>query len=85
MKTKITWFDNRDRKLTLNADTSVAWEIAQTLATQCTHKCTDVTIAGTYGTARFNSDGTGQVIWNDKSTCPGTVHPFTERTIVCIF
>lgn len=43
-----------------------------------------VILYGTYGTARFNSDGSGQVDWNEKSTCPGETTSFAERTMVCI-
>ena len=63
----------------------VAWAAARGIAKDTHHT---VTLHGEYGKAVFETNpahaGAGHVEWNEKSTKPGEVTYFDERTLVCI-
>ena len=60
---------------------AVAWAAARGIARDTHHVAL---LVGEFGTARFNTDGSGTVEWNDKSTKPGETTKFGERTTVAI-
>lgn len=70
-----------DRLVKVRLPIGIAWVAARGIARD-THA--SVCLAGQFGLAAFGSDGCGDVYWNDRSTCPGEVTHFGERTIVCI-
>ena len=61
---------------------SLAFAAARGIASETYH---EVHLIGEYGTAEFdNVAGRGIVVWNEKSTTPGVITKFDERTTVCI-
>lgn len=60
---------------------AVAWAAARGIARDTHHVAI---LVGEYGTARFDQFGGGTVEWNEKSTKPGEITKFGERTTVSI-
>jgi len=67
-------------KRTVVAPRDVAWEVARTLAKS--HG--EAIMIGWYGEATVLRDGSGAVMWGDRSDLPGKVTTFDARTTVCL-
>jgi hypothetical protein len=81
MKIKMICQSPTDRNRVTWIDSHFAWAAARGIATW-THQA--VILYGEFGTARFDRFAGGYIEWNEKSTKPGVVDFFDDKTQVCI-